>query len=205
VTASAAHPQDTLLSLKVAALQAWFGQDGDFAATRQRIFVFAKDTNNATTAERAAKACSLVPPTAQADLEAALALGRKAVKVGKGTEWGDWYLLALGMAEYRAGNYAAAAGALLAAEKAGPTNRYVTGTAPFYRALSLFRQGHEAEARKLASAAAMKMKPLPRDENNPLAGAADHDDLILWLAYKEAKVLIQFEPVLSPKADNDKK
>ena len=34
---------------------------------------------------------------------------------------------------------------------------------------------------------------LPKDENNPLAGDADHDDLILWLAYKEAKALIKFD------------
>jgi hypothetical protein len=37
------------------------------------------------------------------------------------------------------------------------------------------------------------MKPLPKDEKNPLAGFAGHDDLILWLAYKEAKALIQWE------------
>ena len=69
-TASAANPKDTLLSLKVAALQAWFGQDREFAATRQRILAFAKDTNEATTAERAAKACSILPSPDKAELEA---------------------------------------------------------------------------------------------------------------------------------------
>jgi serine/threonine-protein kinase len=205
VAASAANPNDTLLSLKVAALQAWFGLHRDLSATRQRIFAFARDANDATAAERAAKACSLLPSPDQAELEAALALGRTAVRVGKGTESRDWYLLALGMAEYRRGNYAAALEALLAAEKAGPTNRYVMGTSPFYCAMSLFRQGNEEEARKLATAAAAKMKPLPRDENNPLAGDADHDDLILWLAYKEARAMIKFEPVPPPMPDNDKK
>jgi hypothetical protein len=29
---------------------------------------------------------------------------------------------------------------------------------------------------------------------NPLAGGASDDDLLLWLAYKEAKGLIKFEP-----------
>jgi hypothetical protein len=29
------------------------------------------------------------------------------------------------------------------------------------------------------------------DERNPLAGGADHDDLVLWLAYKEARALLQ--------------
>ncbi len=57
------------------------------------------------------------------------------------------------------------------------------------------------------------MKPLPADEKNPpanhagpadnIAGAADNvgaDDLILWLAYKEAKELIGFDatPAAAP-------
>ena len=73
--ASAANLKDTLLSLKVTALQAWFGQDREFAATRQQILAFAKDTTEATTAERAAKACSPLPSPDAAEVEAALALG----------------------------------------------------------------------------------------------------------------------------------
>ena len=82
--ASAANPSDTLLSLKVAALQAWFGQEKELAATRQRILAFAKDTNDAGTAERAAKACSIRASTNKAELDAALALARKGVELGKG-------------------------------------------------------------------------------------------------------------------------
>ena len=37
------------------------------------------------------------------------------------------------------------------------------------------------------------MNPLPADEQNPLAGGASLDDLILWLAYKEAKASIKFD------------
>ena len=59
--------------------------------------------------------------------------------------------------------------------------------------MSLFRQGKNDEARKLAIAAAAKMKPLPDDEQNPLSGSASLDDLILWLAYKEAKAMIKFD------------
>jgi hypothetical protein len=83
--------------------------------------------------------------------------------------------------------------ALVAAAKAGPNNPQVTGIAAFYRAMSLFRQGKEAEARQLALAAAAQMKPLPKDEQNPLANNATHDDLILWLAYKEAEAMIKFD------------
>jgi WD40 repeat protein len=190
---SAANPKDTLLSLKVAALQAWFGQEKELAVTRQRIRSFAKDTNDAGTAEQAAKACSIRASIDKAELEAALALARKGVELGKGGQWREWRLLALGMAEYRSGNDAAAVEALLAAAQAGPNNPHSTGTAAFYQAMSLFRQGKKDEARKVAIGAAAQMKSLPKDEQNPLVNGADWDDLILWLAYKEAKALIAFD------------
>jgi hypothetical protein len=63
--------------------------------------------------------------------------------------------------------------------------------------MSLFRQGKEKEGRQLALEAASKMKPIPKDEKNPLADNASEDDLILWMAYKEARALIQFEPAPS--------
>jgi hypothetical protein len=62
-----------------------------------------------------------------------------------------------------------------------------------HASLSLFRQGREGEAWKLATAAAAQMKPFPKDELNPLAGDADLNDLILWLAYKEAKAMNQWD------------
>jgi WD40 repeat protein/tetratricopeptide (TPR) repeat protein len=192
-SASAANTKDTILSLEVAARQAWFGQEKEFAATRQRILAFAKGTGSEFTANQAAKACSIRASTDKAELEAALALGRTAVELGKGGKWQEWNLLALGMAEYRSGNGAAADETLRAAAKAGPNNSHISGTAAFYRAMSLFRQGKPDEARQLAILAAAKMKPLPMDDNNPLVGGGDHNDLILWLAYKEAKALIKFD------------
>jgi hypothetical protein len=69
--------------------------------------------------------------------------------------------------------------------------------------MSLQRRGRPDEARQLATEAAAKMKPLPADEQNPLAGDANHDDLILWLAYKEARATIGFDapPAASAKPD----
>jgi hypothetical protein len=58
--------------------------------------------------------------------------------------------------------------------------------------MGLFRQGKTDLAHKLATEAATKMKPLPVDEQRPLAGGADENDLFTWLAYKEAKAMIQF-------------
>jgi WD40 repeat protein/tetratricopeptide (TPR) repeat protein len=199
--ASAAFPQDTLLSLKVASLQAWFGQEKELAATRARLLAFAAGNFDMGTVERAAKACILLPSVDQADRETALALARSAVKAAPNFGWNQ---LALGMAEYRCGNDRAAIEALLAAEKELPNSNNLTGIAAYYRAMSLFRQGKRDEARTLALAAAQKMNPPPMDEDNPLAGNVYQDELIVWLAYKEARALIQFDPVLSPKVEDGK-
>src|SRR5205814_1252354 len=130
-----------------------------------------------------------------------LTLARRAVELGQEKEaFLPYAFMALGMAEYRGGHYPAADEALTTAAKTasatGPTRRHhVEGTAAFYRAMSLFKQGKQAEARALFTAAEAKMKPLPADEKNPLAdGKSDHDDLILWLACKEARALLNIPP-----------
>ncbi len=80
--------------------------------------------------------------------------------------------MALGMAEYRSGHFAEADAALTAAMAVKDKPRCV-GTSAFYRAMGLFRQGKTDLARKLATEAAAKMKPLPVHEQNPLASSAD--------------------------------
>ncbi len=199
--ASAANPEDTLLSLKLAAFQAWSGEEKGLTATRQRILAFAQGTSEVATAELAARACSILPTAGEAELEAALALGRKAVELNPGH---GWCRLALGTAEYRRGNYAAANEALRAATEAGLSDPHLMGTSAFYRAMSLFRQGKKDEARKIAISAAANMKPLPADERNPLSGDASYLDLILWLAYKEAKAMIGFDAGTPPTAQTGK-
>ena len=101
--------------------------------------------------------------------------------------------MGLGMAEYRSRHFAEADAVLRAVENAAKSPPFLTGTSAFYRAMSLFHQGKKDEARRLATEAAFKMKPLPKDDKNLLDGDLRDEDLILWMAYKEAKALIKFE------------
>jgi WD40 repeat protein/serine/threonine protein kinase/tetratricopeptide (TPR) repeat protein len=192
--ASIAIPEDMMLFQKVAALQAWFGQDKELVETCRRGLELARNTTNPGTADRAAKACCMLPGISHAQPEAVLALAQRAVDLSQGNSLLLWFQMGLGMAEYRSGHLVKADAALTAAMNHAHDNTRVAGTAGLYRAMCLFRQGKEDEARLLATDAAAKMKPWPRDEANPLADDASPDDLILWLAYKEAKALIQFEP-----------
>ncbi len=192
--ASARNPADTELLIKVAALQAWFGKDADLAVTWRRALEFARGTQEPMTAERTAKICSLRPSNDKAHLDATLALARQAVKLGADDPYLPYYRMALGMAEYRSGNYAAAEESLKAGANANERNGYVSVTSGFYLAMSQFRQGKEDEARRMMKAAAAEMRPLPADEDKPLSDLPSNaDDLILWMAYKEAKALIGFE------------
>ena len=199
-SASEGAPRDIYLLLQVATLQAWFGQDAEFAVTCRRAIELAKDANVPAAAEVTAKICSLRPSDDKVRVDAALALARRAVELDKNNL--PWNRMALGMAEYRSGDDAAAEEALLAAAKAGESNRYITGTSAFYRAMSLFRRGKEVEARRLATEAVSRMRPLP-DEDNPLTGGANADDLILWMAFKEAKALLKLEAAPTPRPKPD--
>ncbi len=190
--------------LMLAALQAWFGRDKELSSTCEKLLSLAKDTEDPGLADKAAKCCSL----RQADpkrCETALVLARRAVDLGKNHSFLPWFQIALGMAEYRSEHFKEADAALIAAATGGKDNPRLVGTSAFYRAMGLFRQGKTDLARELATEAAAKMKPLPIDEQKPLLGDADHDDLIIWLAYKEAKAMIRFNATPAAPAQPDTK
>jgi hypothetical protein len=107
----------------------------------------------------------------------------------------SWCQLSLGMAQYRNGAYAAAERTLTLAEQTAGRSRDIPGPARLFRAMSWFRQGRPEEARKLFNQTAAEMPPFPLDPTKPLDGdrTASHDVILCWLAYKEAKALL--EPV----------
>jgi serine/threonine protein kinase len=179
-------PKD--LNAELLVVQAWFGRVSDYRASCRRLLKFVEGTQVPATAERAAKACLLLPTTDRAVLEQADALARRAVELGAGSEYFGWFQLALGMAEFRLGHYRAADKALVAAEPTAPMN------SGFFRAMSLYRQGQAAEARRLFDATAAQVKPLPDDAQNPLANRASGNDLVVWLAYREAAAMLGIEP-----------
>jgi hypothetical protein len=126
-------------------------------------------------------------------LAKALNLAQRGVELGKTNSLLPYYQLGLGMAEYRNGQYAAADRNLTVAEQTIGKDPEMLGIARLYRAMSLFWQDKPEEARKLLSQAEAQMPRLPKDETKPLVDGklVSHDYLICWLAYKEAKALIE--------------
>jgi TPR repeat protein len=196
------NPMDTINSLTLATWQTWFGQEADYDATRRRLVQQAEGTDNASKAEQAAKAYCARPSADATLLLKVLNLAQRSVELGESSPSLPWSQLALGLAEYRNGQYAAAEQTLTVAEQTAGELYDIPRIARFYRAMSLFRQERREEARKLFSQAEAKMPPLPADEHKPLVDGkmASRDVLICWLAYKEARALIEgpSAPVATP-------
>jgi eukaryotic-like serine/threonine-protein kinase len=199
-TACELDPQDTDASLTLATWQTWFGQDANYDATRRRLVQQAEGTGQAGTAERAGKAACLRPSTDVALLAKALALTRRGVELGKSSSLLPWYQLSLGLAEYRNGQYADAERTLATAEQAAGENREFLGIARLFRAMSLARQNRPGEARKLFSQAEAEMPPFPNDEHKPIEDGkpVSHDHLICWMAYQEARSLLNQPAAVKP-------
>ncbi len=195
---SIATPSDTILAMKLAALQVWFGRDEDYAATVDRMLRWAGDSEDLAAAERVAKLSSLRPVGDPATQETIVDLARRGLTMAaedSGSE--PWSLLALGMAEWRSGDYGSAAAHLEAASTSASTSTpgvnapaNLRGTAAFYRAMCAFRLVGKEGARKIFDEAEGEMKAPPANGADLLGDGADQDHLILWLAHREAQRLL---------------
>jgi tetratricopeptide (TPR) repeat protein len=200
-TRIAAAEEFSIGSLKLCAIEAWLGDTALHAKTSRQLLEKSLNTADPATADRAAKAYCLVPSTDPALLQIAVGLARRAADLGQKDQWARWYQLCLGMAEYRQGNYRAADKALLAAIETvslddrarlnlGASQTPSEVTARIYYAMSLYKQGRTSDAEEALKKAEAGMK-LPPINGQPLKEKADHDDLICWLAYKEARMLMR--------------
>jgi hypothetical protein len=57
----------------------------------------------------------------------------------------------------------------------------------------LFQTGHLTEARDLFAKGESNMKPLPEDPREVFESNSAPDEIMVWLAYKEARALLRSE------------
>ena len=189
---SQAYPRDMDTSLTLAAWQMWFGRKDDYKATRRRIIQFTKNNDDDTIAVNASKACCLAPCN-EPDLQSnVLKLAQLGVDRCKDTPSMPLYQLSLGMAQYRNGRYTDAEQTLTAAEQAAGKFQDIPSTARFFRAMCLFQEGRPSDARQLFDQTQAQMTPLPQDPHVPVVDGktVSHDLIISWLAWQEAKSLL---------------
>lgn len=187
----------SFVAMKHAALQLWFGMEAEHSALSRRMIRWAANQPRFAPKGRAAAMLNLRQVNDRQLQTDALALARFAVESAPTNALLVWYRLTLGVAEYRLGHYPEAEPILLGSEQWGPEKWHPsarTCTSMFFRAMMLFRQNQEAQARQLFAEAEAKMTPLPAFVQWSLNEGADYDELMLWLAYKEARALLNPPP-----------
>jgi serine/threonine protein kinase len=175
---------DANAALNLATRQAWLGRTNDWRATSRRILERLADANHPASIERAAKSAAFAPGADRDLLDQADRLARRALGSSRESLLLPFFQQTVGMVEYRRGNFAAAE-AILAEIKDDNSFRGVKA-AQFYRAMTAIRESRFDDARRFLAAGEAGMLSLPVDDSAPLDFGGDYDDLINWLAYKEA-------------------
>ena len=188
------NEEEVLDCSRITALQLWFGLESDYAITRRGLLDRVGNTASARVTERTSKACSLLPFADPTQAERVIALAENAVRLDTDPKFKRWGLLALGMAEYRAGRHLQASERLRQTETmADASSKVIQLIAGFYRSMALHQLGRHAEALELYHQTVARDRPLPTQLHQVLAGhrPIEVDPLIAWLAHREAQRLIE--------------
>jgi hypothetical protein len=179
-------PEDSLRALHLAVLYIWFQRDQRHGELCRRWLAEAEDAGNATTLERAAKACLIHPGIDPQMAAQAADISRTALRQLKGSPGLlPWAQLTAGIANLRIGSHDDANELLTTAASA--ENPLVQGPALFFRSILRAERGDAKEARRDFEAARRLMPPVPdRDAVTPALD--NHDQLVFWLAYDEARL-----------------
>ncbi|MFO0915119.1 MAG: serine/threonine-protein kinase [Pirellulales bacterium] len=178
---------DVLMPL--ATLQAWFRADTDYTATSRQALRIAATSKDPQTFERTAKICCLLPLLEPSELESARLFARQGADLAKHSALPPYYLVALGMTEYRCGDYERAMERLLQAVQS-PPDCFNLLIAECFRAMCLHRLDRHAEAKQVLSEIHRLLLVPPQDANRWWGLEPSHDLLIVWMSFNEAAELI---------------
>jgi tetratricopeptide (TPR) repeat protein len=188
---SAPIPDPSLAWLYRAVLEFELGDRDTYRAHCRRMVDRFERSTDAGELERTAKAGLLDPPPSWEEVARLRSLVRSAVeRAGPDNQWLPWYLLALGLAEYRAGDSDAALKALDRCLAGAPgANLKIPGLS--VQAMALARKGQSLAAQDRLDQAKQLLA-----EQLPTMAAPDWPDrLIARRLFREAEALIRFDPI----------
>lgn len=195
----AENPEDTILAIRLAANQVCLEDQKGYERTCRLMLNWAADTKDSTAAERVAKVASIGKLTDAESRAQAYHLAKRSIElVGDNLEYKGWAYLAAGMTAFRAGKHEDANKFLQTLkDAAGKTDRIsptclVTGEC--YRAMARSQlaksPAERANAVTILEMASELMPAHTKNEDRIQINGTNHDDLIIWLAYREARALL---------------
>jgi serine/threonine protein kinase/formylglycine-generating enzyme required for sulfatase activity len=178
------RPDDPLLGLQTAPVFIEAGNLDGYRRHRRALLQRFKDTQDILALERTAKACLLLPGTAE-EIDLCVELAQRALRNNPPDAFGVHFELAAALATYRHGDFAAAAEHLTRCTHSAWNLRVPTN---ILQAMVLYRQKQTAAARTALADACQHM-----DANVPGINASDdrwHDVLVCRILRREASALL---------------
>lgn len=192
-------PSEAYVALQLGVAQLWLGREDDYGATSAGLLDWAiGESGSYAAAERGSKLASLRPQRDPAVAEKVLALAKRSVRLAAGDPGRlGWSNLALGMAEYRSGNFQEADETLQSAVvNPDEIDIDVIEAASIYRAMAVFAGGDRTNGERLFREAEKEMRKMLVGAVNPFVSGVSHDYLITRLAYREAAEVLGGSPAL---------
>jgi tetratricopeptide (TPR) repeat protein len=185
--AEAAPFDDVNATQQAAFFLVWSGDNQRHQRLCRTLLQSAEGTENAKVARDFSKVVLIHSTLDPAHIDAAARLAVKAMDLAPSNSWG---MLSMGMAHYRQGELSRAAEWLNRAVGAEPANLSLVARA--FLAMTKFQQGKPNEAREDLRAVEAGLGPVAStDLQSPFT--LHHDELAVWLAWKEARQTLQIE------------
>ncbi len=189
--AAARNARDSMLWLYLAVLEVELGDRQAYRQLCRRMLARFGTSAEATDLERTAKASLLVPPRSPEEAGRLRSIAQAAVeRAGPGHSFLRWFLLALGLAEYRAGDADAALKTLDRCLQR-PTDPVVMIPALSIQAMALHRQGQYQAAQARLSRA----ERLIAEHLTSLVGNGWPNRLIARRLASEADAVVRLDPI----------
>ena len=188
---------DSAMPIRVAAVYASQGRAEELRSTCRKAVQLAWAVPDPARRDRAAKACCFSPLTDRSLQQAALELASSALALSPpGNPYGfhQWFIMTRGIAEYRNGNWETALPDFQTAANMDRFFRIIRITC-LYKVMCLVKLGRVTEAQQLMDDAQHWLSTLPPPGEPLNAEGMDHDDIAIWMAYREATALLAEAPM----------
>jgi len=200
------RPDDHEIRYRMGCMQLYLGDEPAYRGTCRELLLRFGDTTDHSIADRIAKLCLLVPGAVD-DLAQVMRLAELAVSPGPPTRTMHSHQTCKGLAEYRAGNFDAAADWLTRSREGfarilatqGRVNHdqyaYAEGmaTVNFYLAMAEFRLGRVQQSRETFNLAQSQLDTEVPQESSASVKVGQEDWLIVHIAAREAEALMGAE------------
>jgi tetratricopeptide (TPR) repeat protein len=188
---STAKPADTLLALKVSALERWFQLETESRASVRRCLEQLASTKEPLAVSQMVLAVCVHPLLEPLQAREAASHAKRASEAAYKPEQDEFVRLARGLAELRAGHQAEAIPFFSEIIPSTGISNPIQAAAAAYAAIGLFQRSLPGDAQEYSDLARRWFKTHSVPQENPLVGERPLDLLVASIAFRELQAVMK--------------